>query len=95
MPELKQLVADYRTNPNVVFISFARDDAERLRRYVASKGDFGFAVLPLPPTLAQQFSIEGYPTTAVIDRNGRYVYDKEGYAGHLRYLRQAIEQALR
>jgi cytochrome oxidase Cu insertion factor (SCO1/SenC/PrrC family) len=95
MPALKQLVNDYRTNSKVVFISFARDDADRLRRYVASKGDFGFAVLPLPPMLAQEFGIEGYPTTAVIDQNGRYAYDKEGYSGSLQYLRQAIEQALR
>lgn len=35
MPALKQLVTDYRANPKVVFISFARDDADRLRRYVA------------------------------------------------------------
>jgi len=95
MPALKQLVADYQANPNVVFISLAREDASRLRRYVASKGDFGFAVLPLPPALAENFGITGYPTTAVLDRAGRYAYDKEGYAGNLRYLRQAIEQALR
>lgn len=95
MPALKQLVADYQANPNVVFVSFAREKADRLRRYVASKGDFGFAVLALPPALAQGFGIRGYPTTAVLDRTGRYTYDKEGYAGNLRYLRQAIEQALR
>lgn len=95
MPALKQLVTDYRANPKVVFISFARDDADRLRRYVANKGDFGFAVLALPPALAQQFGITGYPTTAVLDRDGRYTYDKEGYAGNLLHLRQAIEQALR
>ncbi|MGI4873861.1 MAG: TlpA family protein disulfide reductase [Janthinobacterium lividum] len=94
MPALKQLTVDYRANPNVVFLSLARENAERLRRYVASKGDFGFAVLPLLHTLAQEFGIEGYPTTAVIDRSGRYAYDKEGYAGNLLYLRQAIEQAL-
>lgn len=94
MPALQQLVADYRANPDVVFISFAREDANRLRRYVASKGDFGFAVLALPPALAQEFGITGYPTTVVLDRSGRYAYDKEGYAGSLRYLRRAIAQAL-
>ena len=95
MPALKQLVADYQANPDVVFISLAREKADRLRRYVASKGDFGFAVVPLPPSLAQEFGITGYPTTAVLGRDGRYAYDKEGYAGNLRYLRQAIVQALR
>lgn len=94
MPALKQLVTDYRANPNVVFISLARENAGRLRRYVASKGDFGFAVLALPPALAQQFGITGYPTTVVLDRNGHYSYDKEGYVGNLQYLRQAIAQAL-
>ena len=95
MPALKQLTVDYRANPNVVFISLAREDADRLQRYVAKKGDFGFAVVPLPQTLAQEFGITGYPTTAVIDQSGRYAYDNEGYAGNFRRLRQTIEQALR
>ena len=95
MPALKQLTVDYHANPDVVFISLAREDAAQLRRYVASKGDFGFAVLPLPQTLAQEFGITGYPTTAVIDKSGRYVYDNEGYAGNLLRLRKAIEQASR
>jgi thiol-disulfide isomerase/thioredoxin len=95
MPALKQLTVDYRANPNVVFISFAREDADRLRRYVAKKGDFGFAVVPLPQKLAQEFGITGYPTTAVIDQSGRYAYDNEGYAGNFRRLRQTIERVLR
>lgn len=94
MPALKQLTVDYGANPKVVFISLAREDADRLRRYVASKGDFGFAVLPLPQPLAQEFGITGYPTTVVIDQSGRYAYDNEGYAGNLRRLRGTIEQAL-
>ncbi|MBJ6142326.1 TlpA disulfide reductase family protein [Hymenobacter sp. BT559] len=94
MPALKQLTIDYRSNPRVVFLSLAREDAARLQHYVASKGDFGFAVIPLPQTLAEKFGITGYPTTTVIDRNGRFVYDNEGYAGNLTRLRKAIEQAL-
>lgn len=95
MPALKQLTVEYRANPDVVFISLAREDADRLRRYVANKGDFGFAVLPLPQPLAKEFGITGYPTTAVIDKSGRYAYDNEGYTGNLRRLRATIEQALR
>lgn len=95
MPALKQLTVDYHANPDVVFISLAREDADRLRRYVANKGDFGFAVLPLPQPLAKEFGITGYPTTAVIDKSGRYAYDNEGYTGNLRRLRATIEQALR
>jgi thiol-disulfide isomerase/thioredoxin len=94
MPALKQLTVDYRANSKVVFISFAHEDTGRLRRYVANKGDFGFAVIPLPKTLAHEFGITGYPTTAVIDQKGRFAYDNEGYAGNLVRLRKAIEQAL-
>ena len=94
MPALKQLTVDYRANPKVVFLSFAREDTARLRRYVASKGNFGFAMIPLPQVLAEKFGITGYPTTAVIDQNGRFAYDNEGYAGNLVRLRKAIKQAL-
>ncbi len=95
MPELKQLSADYRANPNVVFLSLAREPADRLRRYVAAKGDFGFAVLPLLPDMARSYGITGYPTTVVIDQNGQYAYDSEGYGGNLLRLRETIAQALR
>lgn len=95
MPELRQLTADYGANPNVVFISLAREEAAKLRRYVADKGDFGFAIVPLPPGLASRYGIAGYPTTVVLDRQGQFAYDKEGYAGNLLRLREAIDLALR
>ena len=95
MPALKQLTADYRANPNVVFLSLARDDAAKLRQYVAEKGDFGFAILPMPKEVASRFAIGGYPTTIVIDQKGNYTYDDEGYRGNLLRLREAISLALR
>ena len=89
------ITADYRANPNVVFLSLARDDAAKLRQYVAEKGDFGFAILPMPKEVASRFAIGGYPTTIVIDQKGNYTYDDEGYRGNLLRLREAISLALR
>jgi peroxiredoxin len=93
MPSLKQLTATYRDNPNVVFVSLARDKPEPLRKFLAARGDFGFAVLPEASDVARQFGVLGYPTTTVIDRQGRFSYDQE-YTDNTARLNEAIGRAL-
>ena len=93
MPALRQLAADYRDSTDVVFLSFAREEASALRSYVADNGDFGFPIVPLAKEVATQFGVAYYPTTVVIDKTGRYVYDKVGYSGNLLRLREAIHRA--
>ncbi|MBF9140490.1 TlpA family protein disulfide reductase [Hymenobacter properus] len=93
MPNLKTLTAAYGANPDVVFVSVARDKPEALRKFLATRGDFGFAVLPEGSEVARQFGVLGYPTTAVIDRQGRFTYDQE-YTDNLTRLREAIGRAL-
>jgi hypothetical protein len=93
MPNLKALTAAYRDNPDVVFVSLACDKPEALQKFLATRGDFGFAVLPAMSDVARQFGVLGYPTTAVIDRQGRFTYDQE-YTNNLTRLREAIGRAL-
>ena len=95
MPALKQLTATYKDNPNVVFLSFAPDSPDLLRKFLAKQGDFGFAVLPLSKELEAKFGVLAYPTTAVIDKRGLYTFDKVGYASNLSRLDEAIQRALR
>lgn len=94
MPELKRIAAAYKTNPNVVFLSFATDKPELLRQFIAKQGDFGFLVLPLSPELGRQFDVRAYPTVAVLDKAGNYIYDKEGYTDNQLRLEEAIARAL-
>jgi peroxiredoxin len=95
MPKLKRIAAAYQTNPNVVFLSFATDQPEQLRQFIAQKGDFGFRILPLPRELGQQFDVRAYPTMAVLDKAGNYVYDKVGYTDNQLRLEEAIAHALK
>ncbi|MDO7852030.1 TlpA family protein disulfide reductase [Hymenobacter convexus] len=93
MPNFKKLTAAYRDNPDVVFVSLARDKPEALHKFLAARGDFGFAVLPEMSDVARQFGVLGYPTTAVIDRQGRFAYDQE-YTDNTARLSEAIGRAL-
>ena len=94
MPSLKQLAATYSANPDVVFVSLALDKPEALQKFLAGHGDFGFAVLPEARETARQFGVSSYPTTAVIDRAGRFTYDQE-YSDSTARLGEAIERARR
>lgn len=93
MPNFKKLTAAYAGNPDVVFVSLARDKAAPLQKFLAERGDFGFAVLPEMGDVARQFGVLGYPTTAVIDRQGRFRYDQE-YSDNTARLNEAIGRAL-
>ena len=93
MPSFRQLTATYRDRPDVVFVSLALDKPEALRKFLAAHGDFGFAVLPEARETARQFGVSAYPTTAVIDRAGRFAYDQE-YTDSTARLGEAIGRAL-
>ncbi|MDJ1498890.1 TlpA disulfide reductase family protein [Cytophagaceae bacterium DM2B3-1] len=90
MPELKRLAEKYKSDPTIVFISFAREKVDRLKKYVQERGDFGFAIIPQTEQIATQYDINSYPTTIVINQKGEFAYDFEGYPGNINGLEKAI-----
>ena len=92
IPSLRQLTNTYREQADVVFVSFALDGPEALRKFLASHGDFGFRVLPEARETARQFGVSAYPTTVVIDKAGRFVFDQY-YSDSSARLDEAIRRA--
>ncbi|MBO0359377.1 TlpA family protein disulfide reductase [Hymenobacter sp. BT186] len=93
MPNLKRVVTSYQPQDSVVFLSFALDKPERLKKFLEQRGDFGFAVVPEAKSFAQQFAIAGYPTTIVLNKQGQYIYDQE-YTDNTVRLEEAIRRGL-
>ncbi|WP_022822316.1 TlpA family protein disulfide reductase [Hymenobacter norwichensis] len=94
MPNLKRVATSYQPQDDVVFLSFALDKPERLKKFLQQRGDFGFAVVPEAKGMAQQFAIAGYPTTIVLNKQGQYLYDQEFTDNTVR-LEDAIRRGLR
>lgn len=93
MPDLKRVATSYQPQDSVVFLSFALDKPERLRKFLQQRGDFGFAVVPEAKGFAQQFAVAGYPTTIVLNKQGQFIYDQE-FTNNTVRLEEAIRRGL-
>lgn len=89
-PQVNALVAKYQSNPQVVFVSLASDEAVPLRRFLQQK-PLRYAVVPQMMTyMQQQLKVNGYPTHVVVGRDGRIAYMTNTAA----YVEAAIQAAL-
>lgn len=93
MPNLKRVASSYQPQDDVVFLSFALDKPERLKKFLQQHGDFGFAIVPEAKGMAQQFAVAGYPTTIVLNKQGQFIYDQEFTDNTVR-LEEAIRRGL-
>lgn len=71
MPELNHMVAGYKDNPNVQFVSLALDKKEKLDKFM-KKTAFDYAVVPDQEELiSDKLKLNAYPTHIVIDKKGK------------------------
>lgn len=89
-PEVNALVAKYRSNKDVLFVSLTTDDAAPLRKFLQQK-PLNYAVVPhMMEYMKEKLKVNGYPTHVVIGRNGRIAYMTNTAA----YVEAAIQAAL-
>ena len=70
MPELNELVKEYKKRKDVLFISLASDSKEELDSFLLTH-KFNYAVLPVPRTfMAGPLKVWAYPTHFIIDKTG-------------------------
>jgi len=68
MPELNQLVNDYR-GQGVEFLGFSLDSKEEIQQFLQRRA-FNYQLIPSGRPVAQSFNVMGYPTHLVINKNG-------------------------
>jgi len=94
-PELNSIYNSYKDNPDVVFISFARNRKEQLEKFL-KKRPFLYSVVSLNEELIKKFDIQGYPQNQIIGKDGKYFFNsKAAGIGSGIIIRRAIEKALR
>ncbi len=70
IPELNQLVAQYRDNPEVVFLAPSLDKKASILSFL-QKMPFNYSILPDARKIAHNYNVPGYPTHVVINRFGK------------------------
>ena len=76
MPELNELVQEYQ-DKKVVFLAFALNGNAELEQFLKKK-DFNYQIIPDARVVAEQYSVEGFPTHIIIDKAGKVVYRTMG-----------------
>src|SRR5882724_1683213 len=78
MPELNALVNDYSADSNIVFIGIATDPENALKIFL-KETSFNYQVVGYGRSLARNYSIEGFPTNIIVDKEGKVAFHKIGY----------------
>lgn len=79
MPELNKIVANYKNQKDVLFISMAPDSPDKLKTFL-QKTPFAYAVIPLKNKyVTDTLGIQMFPTHMIIDRNGLIAKIPEDY----------------
>ncbi len=94
-PALNGLAHLYAGNPNVAFLSFARDTPEKLIPYL-KEYPLNYRIIPTDKKfLASTFRVTSFPENTVLDREGRYVFYGSGTGiGIATILKREIDKAL-
>jgi thiol-disulfide isomerase/thioredoxin len=93
--ELNSIYNSYKDNPNVVFLSFARNQKEQLEKFLV-KSPFLYPIVPLTKELIGKFDVTGYPQNQIIGKDGKYFFNSMAAGiGSGVIIRREIERALR
>jgi len=70
-PFLKQLTEEYKSNKNVIFISFCTTKHDLINKYILKHGDFGYKIISIPKRkeIKKKFKVKTVPTHYII-KNG-------------------------
>ena len=94
IPELNELVHAYQ-GQDVVFLAIATDKKESLEDFLSTT-PFAYAISPDGRVIAEQFGVTTYPTSIVIDRDGKITYQRSGLGpGSIASLKRALKKAVK
>jgi len=94
IPQLNELVAKYKDNPDVVFLAIATDEKYDLQKFIKSN-PYDYQVVPNGHNLASKYSVTLYPTHAIIDKNGKVKFSAVGLATNtIHWIKKSIDESL-
>jgi peroxiredoxin len=94
MPELNELVSDFKSNENVQFLGFSTTAKKRLPSFF-EKHAFDYRVIPDSQPYARENGVTGYPTNMIIDQEGNIAFLRTGFIpGIAENIKEEIERLL-
>jgi len=95
IPDLNDIVQDYSSNSNIVFIAFAKDTESLLGKFLGHT-EFNYGIIPNSTSEANKYSVNAYPSNMVIDKKGIIRYASVGLEKNsITKLKYYIKQALK
>jgi peroxiredoxin len=94
IPELNQLVNDYKDSTNIVFITVATDSKGALKDFL-KKTPFNYTIIDGGRFITDQYEVKSFPTHLVLDKEGKVYYHSTGYGlGTPPWIRKSIKELL-
>lgn len=95
IPELNKLTEKYAGNPNVVFIAVALNKKKVIEKFIKTK-PFYYRIIDGGQAIADEYSIDLYPTNIVLDKEGRVIFHTSGYTNSTPYwISKTIDDSLK
>jgi len=94
IPQLNDLVAEYKDNPNVVFLAIATDEKYDLKTFLKTN-PFSYNIVDGGRYIADKYKVKLYPTHAVIDKAGKIKFGTVGLASNtVHWIKKSIDESL-
>jgi thiol-disulfide isomerase/thioredoxin len=84
IPELNKLVDEYKENPNVVFVAIALDAYYDIKKFL-KQTPFNYRIVDDGATIAGMYKIRLYPTSVILDKEGKVAFHTVGFATNSSY----------
>lgn len=94
IPDLNELVDQYKDNKDVVFLGIALDDRYRLEEFLRMI-PFRYHIIENGRDLAMSNNVSSFPTHVVLNREGKIQFHTDGLARNTVYwVKKSIDEAL-
>ncbi len=94
IPELNEIVKQYKDNSNVVFLAIALDGASELKDFLKTM-PFDYHIVPDGRYYAQKYGVTAYPTHVVVGKDGMIKFSTVGLAPNtISWLGKTIKEQL-
>ncbi|MFD1256346.1 TlpA disulfide reductase family protein [Mucilaginibacter terrae] len=79
IPDLNEVAASYKNDPNVVFLSVAMDDKKAIEEFL-QYNPFDYKHIEKGVRISQKLGVVNHPTDLILDQAGKVQYHTTGYS---------------
>ncbi len=79
IPDLNEIAASYKNDPNVVFLSVAMDDKKTIEEFL-QYNPFMYKHIEKGERISEKMGVINHPTDVIIDQEGKVQYHTTGYS---------------